>query len=1023
MRGRVRLFLLLSGILSIPMVGLVNAESTESVLGYWSFDEGSGTIAHDNSIYGNHGEIYNVTWASGVVEGALHFNGTDDSYVEVPNKPELTPTKRLIIEAWIKPESYTTWHMAIVYKGDLEQTGCFGERSYSLWARKDGGLHFAFTLEDEDCQREYWTEAGIVNTGEWSHIKAQLDTKEEKVLVFVNGEEVYVEEHKRFIDAPMDSKSIKVGNLPLRIGGMFRSAGDQSNFKGSIDEVKICTSFSGAGSGTEDDPYIITNVYQLQEMNYDLDAWYELGNDIDASETETWNGGKGFVPIGDYDNKFTGHFDGKGHKITNLYINLRDVASYTGLFGCADTASEIKNIGLVDVDIAGNRDVGGLVGLNYGVITNCYATGGVSGGDYGDISHTGGLVGSNYYGTISNCYATGSVINWWVGTTGGFVGKNYSGGTITNSYSTGDVLGFWSTVGGFAGRNEGVCNSCFWDKETSRQSTSAGGEGKTTAEMKQEVTFTNWDFDTVWGIIEGQDYPFLREVPPPIPTLEWPLAGDIGERQVLLGFGDIWTWTYCGGLPKKHTGVDLKASAGEDVCAAYDGIIVKIYDLSSVHNWGKGIIIEHSGFTTAYMHVNPVVEQGAYVNKGERISTIANIKGDEHLHFGVRNSPYSYVSHRGALPQKHGSSDYHNGVFTGCESDPLFPEKFVDPMTPSYEIAQLLSPPEVTPRPESENPQPASLAFDAPLVISPVAPPSWYGEESWQGVAIRLLDRFLGLLFPLSPTILIGPGLHPLLPIGTEGEQAHEWKGDNAMAVTVVVAGANQTQTDAVQIREASDAFIWKEVTIPENAYGLMFDTIFLGEADGDNLIVSFDDKTLFIDDGTLFSDTLWAKPGIIYIGDLAGETGILQFRLKSESDPNMSILIRNIAFTNYSQVGDFDGDMDVDMADLHTLVLHWLVEDCNYPSWCEGTDLNYNGFVDFIDYATFAENWLWEKIPADFDIDGDVDFADYAILANQWRQPPAFPSADIAPEVPDSVVDMLDLAVLAEHWLEGLDN
>ena len=68
------------------------------------------------------------------------------------------------------------------------------------------------------------------------------------------------------------------------------------------------------GSGTEADPYIIYNVTDLQAMNDHLGAYYELGNDIDASATSGWNGGDGFVPVG----KFTGHFDGNSHKITIL---------------------------------------------------------------------------------------------------------------------------------------------------------------------------------------------------------------------------------------------------------------------------------------------------------------------------------------------------------------------------------------------------------------------------------------------------------------------------------------------------------------------------------------------------------------------------------------------------------------------------------------------------------------------------------------------------------------------------------
>jgi hypothetical protein len=63
-----------------------------------------------------------------------------------------------------------------------------------------------------------------------------------------------------------------------------------------------------------------------------------------------------------------------------------------------------------------------------------------------------------------------------------------------------------------------------------------------------------------------------------------------------------------------------------------------------------------------------------------------------------------------------------------------------------------------------------------------------------------------------------------------------------------------------------------------------------------------------------------------------------------------------------------------------------------------------------------------WGSIPpptGDFNKTCTVNFPDLAILASQWRQPPGIPSADIAPELPDGFVDMLDLAVFVENWLE----
>jgi hypothetical protein len=216
--------------------------------------------------------------------------------------------------------------------------------------------------------------------------------------------------------------------------------------------------FSGAGSGTEQDPYIITNVYQLQEMNNDLDAWYELGNDIDASATRNWNWNeeegiyKGFSPVGG----FTGHFDGRGHIITHLYINRTSVEAGLqdiGLFGYV-MGSEIKNVGLLEVDITGGHETGALVANNDGGISHAYSTGRVK--SVADFLYwaIGGLVGLNHDGaTIINSYSTASVSGAY--SVGGLVGSN--SGVITNCYSTGDVSGV-EDVGGLVGSNgAGVC--------------------------------------------------------------------------------------------------------------------------------------------------------------------------------------------------------------------------------------------------------------------------------------------------------------------------------------------------------------------------------------------------------------------------------------------------------------------------------------------------------------------------------------------------------------------------------------
>ncbi|RLF71665.1 MAG: hypothetical protein DRN35_01985, partial [Thermoplasmata archaeon] len=187
----------------------------------------------------------------------------------------------------------------------------------------------------------------------------------------------------------------------------------------------------------------IYNVYDLQNMSKNLAGHYALANDINASATKTWNGGNGFVPIGSLTSSFSGVFDGKGHKITNLYIN-RPTRYGVGLFGCTSLGSTVENVGLVNVTVRGRFDVGGLVGRNDGVVNNSYVSGNVSG-----ANTVGGLVGYNI-GTVRNSYATCNVSGGF--RVGGLVGDNYNVGTVRNSHYDIDKVvingGHHLTIGG-----------------------------------------------------------------------------------------------------------------------------------------------------------------------------------------------------------------------------------------------------------------------------------------------------------------------------------------------------------------------------------------------------------------------------------------------------------------------------------------------------------------------------------------------------------------------------------------------
>jgi len=325
--------------------------------------------------------------------------------------------------------------------------------------------------------------------------------------------------------------------------------------------------YSG-GTGEPNNPYRIADANDMNEIGLHDEDWgshFILVNDIDLVEYT----GTQFNRIGtSSSNAFTGVFDGNGLTISN-FTYTSNGTNGIGLFGYInDPNAIIKNLALIDPNVAaGTADyVGPLVGLlKRGTIHNCSAQGGSSSGQW----YVGGLVGQSYrdcailncYATavvsgfrdvggltgqnqlrsvVSACYATGTVsgvgsglgglVGWNSGrisdcyTTanafgtgndiGGLVGINYLKGLISNSYAVGKVSGNFDT-GGLVGDNSGTIETSFWNIETSDCNTSDGGEGKTTAEMQTESTFTDagWDFVEIWNIGENQTYPFLRVYP------------------------------------------------------------------------------------------------------------------------------------------------------------------------------------------------------------------------------------------------------------------------------------------------------------------------------------------------------------------------------------------------------------------------------------------------------------------------------------------------------------------------------
>ena len=186
-----------------------------------------------------------------------------------------------------------------------------------------------------------------------------------------------------------------------------------------------------------------------------------------------------------------------------------------GLAG--DSSSATITASYASGNVSGGGSVGGLLGNSSSdTISANYATGSVIGAG----ADVGGLVGDSFATTITASYATGSVSG--DDAVGGLLGDS-SSDTISASYATGSVTGGGDDVGGLVGNNfNATITASYWDTQTTGQSSSDGGDGKTTAELQSPTGYTGifatWDMnldadgsnDDPWDFGTSTQYPVLK---------------------------------------------------------------------------------------------------------------------------------------------------------------------------------------------------------------------------------------------------------------------------------------------------------------------------------------------------------------------------------------------------------------------------------------------------------------------------------------------------------------------------------
>lgn len=344
----------------------------------------------------------------------------------------------------------------------------------------------------------------------------------------------------------------------------------------------MCETVTFEGEGTESSPYVVTTVEQLQCVGDQADAYYVLGNDINAESTATLNNGEGFMPIGgvsyegesdieeveeferqieefeeecygaaeteaeiaacdeqideledslygvaedeDEDSDevlytgdgFTGYFDGAGYEISGLTVNSQD--SVNGFMSRIAPSGVVDDVTFTDLTVTGTDSVGGVAGVNEGMISNVRVSGDVTG-----TLEVGGVAGVNT-GTIAAAVLTGSVSG----------GESVAGvsalnrGTVANSRSEMAVSADLEFAAGVSTTNEGQISNVEVKSDVSAGDFGVGGlvyenEGQLTdsrfegtvsadddvgvlaAENTGDVVDSVWSSLTTTVVVDGQD--------------------------------------------------------------------------------------------------------------------------------------------------------------------------------------------------------------------------------------------------------------------------------------------------------------------------------------------------------------------------------------------------------------------------------------------------------------------------------------------------------------------------------------
>jgi hypothetical protein len=232
----VRVFLM--AVLVLSLCGVAFAGSINTPIAHWTFDETSGTTAHD-SAGTNNGSVSGAVWKAGKIGGALDFDGVND-YVDC-GQNAYVQGNQITLSAWIKSEVSGTdnqMHRIITRWGGTASTDAFN-LSYD---GRTGNKSFYFELNADHSSYVGFNQPIV--TDQWYFVTGVYDGTNMKI--YINGEE--------------KASMLNSGNIFPAIGSTLIGK-DEANwnpcFNGVIDDVRIYDYALNAGE--------VSQLYQIPE--------------------------------------------------------------------------------------------------------------------------------------------------------------------------------------------------------------------------------------------------------------------------------------------------------------------------------------------------------------------------------------------------------------------------------------------------------------------------------------------------------------------------------------------------------------------------------------------------------------------------------------------------------------------------------------------------------------------------------------------------------------------------------------